>query len=156
MVCAGKSIELKEADPSTVIHLINVGGADADPITAETDWEQRLLKNPAPEGQPEAGIPGTEVHAPPQTGGQDQPRSAGHHRQPARAQPKCARRSFRLIEPEPTLLSSLEKQQISDEVLDEVFGLGPLEPLLQDPTISDILVNTPQTGLCRTAAACWN
>ena len=43
---------------------------------------------------------------------------------------------------EPTLLSSLEKQQISDEVLDEVFGLGPLEPLLQDPTISDILVNT--------------
>src|ERR1700687_3681044 len=47
-----------------------------------------------------------------------------------------------LIYPEPTLLSSLEKQQICDEVLDEVFGLGPLEPLLQDPTISDILVNT--------------
>ncbi len=47
-----------------------------------------------------------------------------------------------LIDGEPTLLSSLEKQQISDEVLDEVFGLGPLEPLLQDPTISDILVNT--------------
>src|SRR6266851_1469991 len=47
-----------------------------------------------------------------------------------------------LIDSEPTLLSSLEKQQISEEVLDEVFGLGPLEPLLQDPTISDILVNT--------------
>src|SRR6201988_610049 len=47
-----------------------------------------------------------------------------------------------LIGAEPTLLSSLEKQQISDEVLDEVFGLGPLEPLLQDPSISDILVNT--------------
>src|SRR6202047_4115862 len=47
-----------------------------------------------------------------------------------------------LIDDESTLLSSLEKQQISDEVLDEVFGLGPLEPLLQDPTISDILVNT--------------
>src|SRR6202171_1900345 len=47
-----------------------------------------------------------------------------------------------LIDSEPTLLSSLEKQQISDEVLDEVFGLGPLEPLLQDPSISDILVNT--------------
>src|SRR5215468_8991736 len=46
-----------------------------------------------------------------------------------------------LIDAEPTLLSSLEKQQISDEVLDEVFGLGPLEPLLADPTISDILVN---------------
>ncbi|GIU76399.1 MAG: CpaF family protein [Bryobacteraceae bacterium] len=46
-----------------------------------------------------------------------------------------------LIDAEPTLLSALEKQQICDEVLDEVFGLGPLEPLLQDPTISDILVN---------------
>jgi pilus assembly protein CpaF len=30
------------------------------------------------------------------------------------------------------------------EVLEEVFGLGPLEPLLQDPTISDILVNGAQ------------
>ena len=47
-----------------------------------------------------------------------------------------------LIDAEPTLLSSHEKQQICDEVLDEVFGLGPLEPLLKDPTISDILVNT--------------
>ncbi|MEP6536468.1 MAG: CpaF family protein, partial [Bryobacteraceae bacterium] len=46
-----------------------------------------------------------------------------------------------LIDGEPTLLSGLEKQQISDEVLDEVFGLGPLEPLLTDSTISDILVN---------------
>src|SRR5437660_3896462 len=46
-----------------------------------------------------------------------------------------------LIDSEPTLLSSLEKQQTSDEVLDEVFGLGPLEPLLADSTISDILVN---------------
>jgi pilus assembly protein CpaF len=48
---------------------------------------------------------------------------------------------IQLIDSEPTLLSALEKQQISDEVLDEVFGLGPLEPLLQDPTVSDILVN---------------
>ena len=47
-----------------------------------------------------------------------------------------------LIDAEPTLLSAMEKQQIGEEVLDEVFGLGPLEPLLQDPTISDILVNT--------------
>ena len=46
-----------------------------------------------------------------------------------------------LIDCEPTLLSAIEKQQICEEVLDEVFGLGPLEPLLQDPGISDILVN---------------
>jgi len=47
-----------------------------------------------------------------------------------------------LIDEEPTLLSAAEKQQVCDEVLDEVFGLGPLEPLLDDPTVSDILVNT--------------
>jgi len=47
-----------------------------------------------------------------------------------------------LMEGEPTLLSALDKQQVIDEVLDEVFGLGPLEPLLEDPTLSDILVNS--------------
>jgi len=46
-----------------------------------------------------------------------------------------------IVENEPTLLTAAEKLQISEEVLHEVFGLGPLEPLLQDPTISDILVN---------------
>src|ERR1051326_776696 len=39
-------------------------------------------------------------------------------------------------------LSAVEKERICREVLQEVFGLGPLEPLLQDPTITDILVNT--------------
>ena len=37
-----------------------------------------------------------------------------------------------------------ERDRLAREVLDEVFGLGPLEPLLQDPTINDILVNTYQ------------
>jgi pilus assembly protein CpaF len=46
-----------------------------------------------------------------------------------------------LIDSEQTLLSAVERNQIVGEVLDEVFGLGPLETLLQDPTISDILVN---------------
>ena len=41
-----------------------------------------------------------------------------------------------------TPLSAVERDRLSREVLHEVFGLGPLEPLLQDPTISDILVNT--------------
>jgi len=41
-----------------------------------------------------------------------------------------------------TPLSGIERQQLAREVLNEVFGLGPLEPLLEDPTISDILVNT--------------
>ena len=39
-------------------------------------------------------------------------------------------------------LSSTERDKLAQEVVDEVFGLGPLEPLLKDPTISDILVNT--------------
>lgn len=39
-------------------------------------------------------------------------------------------------------LSSTERDRISQEVLDEVFGFGPLEPLLNDSTVSDILVNT--------------
>ena len=47
-----------------------------------------------------------------------------------------------LIDGEQTLLSAVERNQIIGEVLDEVFGLGPLEPLLQDASISDILVNT--------------
>src|SRR5450756_3093253 len=39
-------------------------------------------------------------------------------------------------------LSGSERDRLAQEVLDEVFGLGPLEPLLHDSTISDILVNT--------------
>jgi pilus assembly protein CpaF len=39
-------------------------------------------------------------------------------------------------------LSSAERDRLAQEVVDEVFGLGPLEPLLKDDTISDILVNT--------------
>jgi pilus assembly protein CpaF len=50
----------------------------------------------------------------------------------------------RLIDEERSALSLVEKDRILEEVLDEVFGLGPLEPLLEDPTISDILVSTPR------------
>src|SRR5947207_8522339 len=39
-------------------------------------------------------------------------------------------------------ISVPERSRLAEEILDEVFGLGPLEPLLKDPTISDILVNT--------------
>src|SRR5262249_40287832 len=34
-----------------------------------------------------------------------------------------------------------ERDRVIEEILDEVFGLGPLEPLLKDPSITDILVN---------------
>jgi pilus assembly protein CpaF len=43
------------------------------------------------------------------------------------------------------LLSHGERERLVNEVLDETFGLGPLEPLMQDPSVSDILVNGPKT-----------
>ncbi len=42
-------------------------------------------------------------------------------------------------------LSITERDRLGRQVLDEVFGLGPLEPLLQDPTVNDILVNNAKT-----------
>ena len=47
-----------------------------------------------------------------------------------------------LLAAENTPLNLEERERLVDQILDEVFGLGPLEPLLRDPTISDILVNT--------------
>ena len=38
-----------------------------------------------------------------------------------------------------------ERERLIEEILDEVFGLGPLEPLLKDPSITDILVNNSRT-----------
>jgi pilus assembly protein CpaF len=49
-----------------------------------------------------------------------------------------------LLAEEPTPLNLGEREQLFAEVVDDVFGLGPLEPLLRDPSISDILVNTAQ------------
>jgi pilus assembly protein CpaF len=48
-----------------------------------------------------------------------------------------------LVNEEKTPLSLIEKERLIEEVLDEVFGLGPLEPLIRDKTVSDILVTTP-------------
>ena len=49
-----------------------------------------------------------------------------------------------LAEEENAILNFGERQRLISEVLDETFGLGPLEVLLADPTISDILVNGPR------------
>jgi len=59
------------------------------------------------------------------------------------------RREIRLViehlcDTEDTLLNRNERERLIDEVLDETFGLGPLEILLKDPTISDILINGPK------------
>src|SRR6478609_5083467 len=60
------------------------------------------------------------------------------------------RREIRLVvehlcDTEDTLLNRSERDRLVDEVLDETFGLGPLELLLKDATISDILINGPRS-----------
>ena len=47
-----------------------------------------------------------------------------------------------ILDAEGIALGKSEYRQLTEEVLDEVLGLGPLEPYLKDPTVSDILVNT--------------
>src|ERR1700719_3872766 len=47
----------------------------------------------------------------------------------------------RLIADDQIPMTVTERERLIEEVLDEVFGLGPLEPLLKDPSVSDILVN---------------
>jgi len=59
------------------------------------------------------------------------------------------RREIRLVvehlcDTEDTLLNRAERERLIEEVLDETFGLGPLEMLLKDHTISDILINGPK------------
>src|SRR5512144_625390 len=49
---------------------------------------------------------------------------------------------YELIAEESMPLSMTERDAILGDVLDEVFGLGPLEPIMRDPTVTDILVNT--------------
>jgi pilus assembly protein CpaF len=45
-------------------------------------------------------------------------------------------------EDQPVALNLRERERLAEEILDEIFGLGPLEPLMKDPEVSDVLVNT--------------
>ena len=58
-------------------------------------------------------------------------------------QAECSRRVDMLLSEQGCPLSATEKAQLLRELMDEIFGLGPLEVFLRDPTISDILVNGP-------------
>ncbi len=62
----------------------------------------------------------------------------------ARAEAEIRALLLQLLAEEVTPLSLAEREVLFAEVLDDVFGLGPLEPLLRDATVSDILVNTHQ------------
>jgi len=54
---------------------------------------------------------------------------------------ECSRRIDSLLQSQRCPLTGPEKARLIREIMDEVFGLGPIEELLRDPTISDILVN---------------
>ena len=45
----------------------------------------------------------------------------------------------------PELLNEVERERLIEEVMSEVFGLGPLDPLMTDPAITDVLVNGPHS-----------
>ncbi len=60
------------------------------------------------------------------------------------ARPEIRATIAHLVEEEQSHLGSWSKELAIDQVLHEVLGLGPLEPLMEDPTISDILVTTPE------------
>src|SRR6187200_2620963 len=62
----------------------------------------------------------------------------------ARAESEIRALMSQLLAEEPTPLNIGEREQLFAKVVDDVFGLGPLEPLLRDPSVSDILVNTAQ------------
>jgi pilus assembly protein CpaF len=51
----------------------------------------------------------------------------------------------RIVRDEGIPLNAGERDRLIEEVLDEVFGLGPLEALMKDPSVSDILVNGPDS-----------
>src|SRR5256885_9327596 len=60
----------------------------------------------------------------------------------SRAENEIRQLVVQLVNEEGTPISLGERDTLFNELIDEVFGLGPLEPLLRDPSISDILVNT--------------
>src|SRR5437870_9208772 len=60
----------------------------------------------------------------------------------ARAESEIRTLVTELLNEEGTPISLGERETLFTELIDEVFGFGPLEPLLRDPGISDILVNT--------------
>ena len=60
-----------------------------------------------------------------------------------RARQEIHKAVARMLQEEPTPLSRLERETIFEEIENEILGLGPIEPLLKDPEISDIMVNNP-------------
>lgn len=65
----------------------------------------------------------------------------GQH--PDKARQALEQTISQLLTDEPVALPRLVRQEVVDDLCDEVLGLGPLEPLLKDPSVSEIMVNAP-------------
>jgi pilus assembly protein CpaF len=67
------------------------------------------------------------------------------HWRPERLRREVRALAISLSESPDHLLNEADRERLVDEIMAEAFGLGPLDPLMNDPTVSDILVNGPHT-----------
>jgi pilus assembly protein CpaF len=67
-----------------------------------------------------------------------------HRVRPERLRREVRELAIRLTGSSPEMLNELERERLVDEIMHESFGLGPLEGPMNDPSVSDILVNGPR------------
>jgi pilus assembly protein CpaF len=67
-----------------------------------------------------------------------------HRIKPERLRREVREMAIKLTSTSPEMLNELERERLVDEIMHEAFGLGPLEAPMNDPTVSDILVNGPR------------
>ena len=83
-----------------------------------------------------------------------------HRIRPERLRREVREMAIRLTSNSSEMLNEIERERLVDEIMHEAFGLGPLEGPMNDPTVSDILVNGPRglSGARRPAgaAAIWS
>jgi pilus assembly protein CpaF len=58
---------------------------------------------------------------------------------------RIERRLYELLEQEPTPLSASDRREITTDVMDNILGYGPIQVLLDDPTVTEVMVNNPDT-----------
>src|SRR5215475_7975872 len=63
---------------------------------------------------------------------------------PERLRREVREMAIKLTSSSPEMLNELERERLVGEIMHEAFGLGPLEGPMNDPTVSDILVNGPR------------
>src|SRR5438552_7756481 len=66
-----------------------------------------------------------------------------HKVKPDRLRRDVRNLAIKLTTGSPEMMNEIERERMVDEIMDEAFGLGPLEGPMHDPTVSDILVNGP-------------